>query len=81
MPNPTRQEIISAHETLETLCARVPEDTPAYSMKSLILAALPPKPQPTMAEIEWDEDEHLFAEAETIARTLLAAVNHKEGEQ
>ena len=64
MSNPTRQEIIEAHEALETLCARFPEDTPAYSMKSLILAALPPKPQPTMAEIEWDDDKHYLAEAE-----------------
>ena len=63
MPNPTRDQIISAHEALETLCARVPEDTPAYALKSLILAALPPRPQPTMAEIEWDDDKHYLAEA------------------
>ena len=64
MPNPTREEIISAHEALETLCARVPEETSVYAMKSLILAALPPKPQPTMDEIEWDNDKHYLAEAE-----------------
>ena len=33
-------------------------------MKSLILAALPPKPQPTMAEVEWDDEKHYLAEAE-----------------
>lgn len=64
MPNPTRDQIISAHEALETLCARVPEETPVYAMKSLILAALPPRPQPTMAEVEWDDDKHYLAEAE-----------------
>ena len=64
MSNPTREEIISAHDALETLCARVPEETPAYMLKSLILAALPPKPQPTMAEVEWDDDKHRFGEAE-----------------
>ena len=64
MPNPTRQEIIDAHEALQTLCVRAPEDTPAYALKSLILAALPPKPLPTMAEVEWDNEKHLFAEAE-----------------
>lgn len=64
MPKPTREEIISAHDALETLCARATEDTPAYMMKSLILAALPPKPQPTMADVEWDNDKHRFGEAE-----------------
>ena len=63
MTNPTRQEIIDAHEALETLCARVPEDTPVYALKSLILSALPPRPQPTMAEVEWDDDKHYLAEA------------------
>lgn len=63
MTNPTRQEIISAHEALETLCVRASEETPAYAMKSLILAALPPKPQPTMAEVEWEDDLHYLAEA------------------
>ena len=65
MSTPTRKEIIDAHEALETLCARVPEDTPAYTMKSLILAALPPRPQPTMADVVWDDDLHYLAEAES----------------
>ena len=64
MPNPTRKQIHDAHEALETLCARAPEDTPVYAMKSLILAALPPRPQPTMNEIEWDNEKHYLAEAE-----------------
>ena len=65
MTNPTREQILSAHEALETLCVRAPDETPAYALKSLILAALPPKPQSTMAEVEWDDDKHYLAEAET----------------
>lgn len=64
MTGPTRQEIIDAYEALETLCARVGEDTPVNAMRSLILTALPPKPLPTMAEVEWDDDKHYLAEAE-----------------
>ena len=32
--------------------------------KSEIIAALPPLPRPTMAEVEWDNDKHYLAEAE-----------------
>lgn len=59
--NPTRQEIIDAHEALEELCNRLPGTRYA---KMAILAALPPKPRPTMAEVEWDDDKHHLAEAE-----------------
>ncbi|WP_284785261.1 hypothetical protein [Corynebacterium rhinophilum] len=59
--NPTRQEIINAHEALEELCNRLPGTRYA---KMAILAALPPKPRPTMAEVEWDDNEHFLAEAE-----------------
>ena len=61
MPNPTRQEIIDAHEELEKLCNRLPGTRRA---KMTILAALPPKPRPTMAEVEWDDDKHYLAEAD-----------------
>lgn len=62
MPNPTRQEIINAHEALEKVYERLPGTRYA---KMAILAALPPKPRPTMAEIEWDDNKHYLAEAET----------------
>ncbi|WP_244169567.1 hypothetical protein [Corynebacterium kefirresidentii] len=62
MTNPTRQEILDAHYALEKLCNRLPGTRRA---KMTILAALPPKPQPTMAEVEWDSDDHHLAEAET----------------
>lgn len=71
MPNPTRQEIIEAHdaaEKLAKLAARqvsyATDEEIANSWKKQILAALPPKPQPTMAEVEWDDDKHYLAEAE-----------------
>ena len=67
MSNPTRQEIIDAHNALDTLCERVVESTPVYALRTYILAALPPKPQPTMAEVEWDDDKHYLAEAEHSA--------------
>lgn len=70
MPNPTRQEILEAHEALEELknvalsAADFCGDTEKFLMwKNEILKALPPKPQPTMAEIEWDDEKHYLAEA------------------
>ena len=61
MTQSTRQEILDAHEELEKLCNRLPGTRRA---KMTILAALPPLPQPTMAEVEWDDDKHYLAEAE-----------------
>ena len=71
MSQPTRQEIIDAHEALEKLKDRAlyaadffgPVDA-CLLWKSEILKALPPCPQPTMADIEWDNEKHRFAEAE-----------------
>lgn len=71
MTSPTRQEIIDAHNALEdlknvALCvADFSSDADTYLLwKEQILAALPPRPQPTMAEVEWDDEEHYLAEAE-----------------
>lgn len=71
MPNPTRAQILNAHEALEELknvalnAADFCGDKDKFLMwKNEILAALPPKPQPTMAEVEWDDDKHYLAEAE-----------------
>lgn len=60
---PTHQEIIAAYDALNELCDRVPATRAA---KKSILRVLPPKPRPTMAEIEWDQDEHYLAEAECL---------------
>lgn len=61
---PTHQEIIAAYEALEKLCNRVPATRAA---KLAILRALPPMPQPTMADIEWNDEEHYLAEAEHVS--------------
>ena len=69
---PTREDIIAAHDALEKLCDRLPA---TRSAKESILRALPPKPQPTMAEVEWDDEEHYLAEAEHIhsGRVIMLA--------
>ena len=74
MPNPTRQEILDAYNTLEALCARLPATRAA---KASILAALPPKPKPTMAEIKWDDDKHYLAEAEhpDFGKVIMLGLN------
>ncbi|ERS51269.1 hypothetical protein HMPREF1267_02390 [Corynebacterium sp. KPL1824] len=70
MTDPTRQEILDAYSALEELknvalsAADFCGDTEKFLMwKNEILKALPPKPQPTMAEIEWDDEKHYLAEA------------------
>lgn len=77
MSTPTRQEIIDAHEALADMRALAESnpprhDTHAEKLESHIFAALPPLPQPTMAEVEWDDDLHYLAEAEhPIWRTVI----------
>ncbi|MBK4141197.1 hypothetical protein GWO54_01040 [Corynebacterium macginleyi] len=76
--NPTRQEIINAHEELEKLCQRLPATRAA---KETILRALPPLPRPTMAEVEWDDDKHYLAEAEhPIVGTVIMLDNTTNNE-
>lgn len=72
MTNPTRLDIIRAHQTLNdlriflTAKGELDSDTIKYTM-SVIKKALPPKPQPTMAEVEWDDELHYLAEADHAA--------------
>ncbi|WP_408927069.1 hypothetical protein ACKFR5_03035 [Corynebacterium marquesiae] len=69
MSTPTRLDIIRAHQTLNDLRiflnakGELDSDTIKYTM-SVIKKALPPKPEPTMADVEWDDDKHYLAEAE-----------------
>ncbi|MDK8505575.1 hypothetical protein [Corynebacterium accolens] len=79
MTDPTRQEILDAYSALEELknvalsAADFCGDTEKFLMwKNEILKALPPKPQPTMAEIEWDDDKHYLAEAERVDGAKVA---------
>lgn len=50
--------------------------------KNAILAALPPKPQPTMAEVEWNDEEHYLAEAEhpTWGKVIMLGTIRYSGE-
>ena len=73
MPNPPRQEIIDANNALAALVCVALSNTADPDEKDWIrtiaralTAALPPKPQPTMAEVEWDDEEHYLAEAEHV---------------
>ena len=73
MSNLTREDIIEAHDALEDMHHIARKTTEKWDeegitdfWKSIILKALPPKPQPTMAEVEWDDEEHYLAEAEYI---------------
>ena len=71
MSNPTRQEIIEAHKALDALdlvAWNTAEDWDDMELsglwKSQILKALPPKPQLTMDDVDWEQDKHFLAIAE-----------------
>lgn len=71
MTDPTRQEIIDAHEAADNLAklaahpmSFATDAEVAHDYRETILAALPPKPRPTMNDIKWDDNEHFLAEAE-----------------
>ena len=71
MTEPTRKNTIAAHNALNELCNlaspfSAPKDATnkIEKLRQTLLNALPPKPIPTMADIEWDDDKHFLAEAE-----------------
>ena len=88
MTTPNRDQIIRAYEALERLeraawkgSENEYEEMYHSEAKDIILSVLPPKPAPTMAEIEWDDDKHYLAEAEQVARgdvIMLEVVNTGE---
>jgi hypothetical protein len=68
---PAREEILDAFEALHSLTefailhsADWKEEGEMRKCCVRIIQALPEKPRPTMAEIEWDEETHYLAEAE-----------------
>lgn len=86
MTNPTRQEILDAHEAAEKLAklaarqvSYATDEEIANSWKKQILAALPPKPNPTMAEVEWDDDKHYLAEANYPYHGRVIMLSEKDG--
>lgn len=74
METPTKREIIAAHSALFSLAdfavAKSENREQEQRMReynNTILKVLPDKPEnrvKTMADVEWDEDEHAFSEAE-----------------
>ena len=65
MSNPTCENIIEAHKALTNLLKLASGKSTAAAIfnERIVRDALPPKPQPTMAEIKWDDDKHYLAEA------------------
>ena len=69
MSNPTRQEIISAYDAILELQS-LAEDSLQSDIATIrtlgdnIVTVLPRIPKLTIAEVEWDDDEHYLAEAE-----------------
>lgn len=68
MSEPTHQEILDAHNALVRMGVRLKAGvkTNEHSIQCLqdkILKALPSRPLPTMAEVEWDDVKHYLAEA------------------
>lgn len=87
MPNPTRQEIINAYTAVTTLARLAEEFTPVRveehkeinDLHLAVRAALPPKPRPTMAEVEWDDDKHYLAEAESESGVKVVMLSQNRG--
>ena len=67
MPNPTRLDLIEALDALERLkhaACRGGADWHSELWRNKVIKVIPAPPQPTMAEVEWDDDKHYLAEAE-----------------
>lgn len=89
MSQPTRQEIIDAYTAVTTLARLAEEFTPVRveehkeinDLHLAVRAALPPLPQPTMAEVEWDDDKHYLAEAEHVdwGTVIMLYQNEEDG--
>lgn len=68
MTHPTRQDIINAHDALAELANyngrhNLAHDDNYFRLLNIVAKAFPPKPQLTMADIEWDDEKHYLAEA------------------
>lgn len=74
MPSPTREDIIEAHKALTNLLKLASGTSTASAIfnEKIVRDALPPKPLPTMAEVEWDGELHYLAEAERVDGVKVA---------
>lgn len=79
MTTPNRQEIIDAYEALTELRdnAREHVGLKAEGQYRTVLEALPPKPDLTMADVEWDDDKHYLAEADhpMFGKVIMLGLN------
>lgn len=76
MPNPTRQEILDAQlarQWAERNKACEVSSPEIQAAANFILAHTTP---PTMADVEWDDDEHYLAEAETNGVKVVMLAQH-----
>jgi hypothetical protein len=90
MTSPTRQQIIDAYTAVTTLARLAEEFTPVRveehkeinDLHLAVRAALPPRPQPTMAEVEWDNCKHHFAEAihPNLGQVIMLSKNVDTGD-
>lgn len=68
MTSPTHLEIIEALDALERLehaACRGGADWQSELWRNKVIKVIPAPPRPTMAEVEWDDDKHYLAEAES----------------
>ena len=85
MPNPTREDIIAAHDSLKEITGYLYHSFSGHTWDLIshllenVQEALPPKPQPTMAEVEWDDSKHYLAEAEHSFLGKVVMINYDPG--
>ena len=87
--NPTRQEIIDAHQALETFAAHgymsamdKKDEDATRKREEAIRKLLPPIPHPTMNDIDWDDEKHYLAEAEhtSLGKVVMLSKIREGGE-
>lgn len=82
MTNPTRQEIIEAHRALTHLSVLASDRSTTSAMihEKIVRSCLPPIPRPTMADVEWDDEKHYLAEAESdYFGTVIMLAKNEDG--
>ena len=85
MTEPTRKEIVEAHDALNSLYRTLQYDlkTDVIALNTAIKAivrVMPPKPTLTMADVVWNDEEHFLAEAKIKNGPLVAMIG-KDQEQ
>ena len=80
MSNPTRKEIIEAYRELDMLLGHYDDRNPGRvpECRAIIEKALPPRPQPTMADVVWNDEEHFLAEAKIKNGPLVAMIEKRQ---